>query len=67
MSKTAVKVYVDRSGKYRLRLSRADGEVIHIKPGSVPGLKKLKGRAELHAAVQAGLKVLYDQQQAAAS
>ena len=59
-----VVIYRADSGEYRGRLLDDDGRVVPIKGGST-GLKRTaKQRAEDRSAVQAGLKALFERQQA---
>lgn len=66
MSKSKLRVVLTDDGDYKWDMVDENGEVVSIQPGSVPGLRRHKGRAELRRAVQAGLKALYERQQAAA-
>lgn len=66
MTKSKVQILLTERGDYEWVLLDEHGEVVPIGPGSVPGLRNRKGDAELRKAVQAGLKSLYERQQAIA-
>ena len=65
MTKPKVQILLTDRGDYEWVLLDEHGKVVPIGPGSVPGLRNFKGRSELRKAVQAGLKSLYEHQQAA--
>jgi hypothetical protein len=60
-----IEVVKTRDGQFRWRMRRPDGSIMKVeRGGGVPGLRRMKGGADIRRAWQTVLKDIYETQQA---